>query len=151
MHVPVLNEPCNAPPHWHCSFHVINRPQSGPELKDFMRLLAIGSAYTGSKKVEVRGESSENGSSLKSFPLFVFCSEFPIEPFWLLPVFRHSHLSLLPSAFSLLPCPRLVPFFLIQDFPAGSDQLDMQRHPTNCVSRAAQAGIVTTNDSLDAI
>ena len=29
---------------------------------------------------------------------------------------------------------RLVPLFLIQHFPAGSDQLDMQRHPANGVS-----------------
>jgi hypothetical protein len=46
VHVPGLDKPCNAPPHWHCSFHGINRPQLGRGLKDFMRLVAIGSAYT---------------------------------------------------------------------------------------------------------
>ena len=47
MHMPVLNEPCNAPRYWHRSFHTINRPQPGGRLKYFMRLVAIGFAYCG--------------------------------------------------------------------------------------------------------
>ena len=47
MDVSFLKEPRNALPHRHCSFHTINRPQSGPRLKYFMRLGAIGIAYCG--------------------------------------------------------------------------------------------------------
>jgi periplasmic protein TonB len=45
VHISFLKEPRDAPPHWHCSFHIINRPQLGRQLKYFMRLVAIGFAY----------------------------------------------------------------------------------------------------------
>ena len=49
MDVSFLNEARNALPHRHCSFHTINRPQSGRRLKYFMRLDAIGFAYWGDR------------------------------------------------------------------------------------------------------
>jgi hypothetical protein len=45
MHVSGFDEPCNAPPHWHCSFHTFNWPQLSFRLKYFIRLVQIGIAY----------------------------------------------------------------------------------------------------------
>ena len=58
--VSVLDEPCNALPYRHCSFHVLNRPQSGRQLKYFMHLVAIGFAY-GRDRSEVTDVSYSSG------------------------------------------------------------------------------------------
>jgi len=58
--VSVLDEPCNALPYRHCSFHVLNRPQSGRRLKYFMHLVAIGFAY-GRDRSEVTDVSYSSG------------------------------------------------------------------------------------------
>ena len=45
VHVSFLKEARNALTYRHCSFHIINRPQTGRGLKYFMRLVAIGFGY----------------------------------------------------------------------------------------------------------
>ena len=47
MDISFLEEARNTLSYWHFGFHVINRPQSGPGLKYFMRLGGIGFSYDG--------------------------------------------------------------------------------------------------------
>ena len=65
MHVSGFDEPCNAPPDWHCSFHTINQPQLSLRLKYFIRLVGIGIAYcgeAGDHRAEL-GENAEYGET----------------------------------------------------------------------------------------
>jgi len=50
VHISFLKEARNALSYRHCSFHIINRPQSDCGLKYFIRLAAIGIAYTGERR-----------------------------------------------------------------------------------------------------
>jgi len=63
VHISGFDEPCNAPPHWHCRFHTFNQPQLSFRLKYFIPLVRIGIAYcaeAGGKKAEL-GENAKPG------------------------------------------------------------------------------------------
>jgi hypothetical protein len=58
-----LEEARNTLSYWHSSFHAITRPQSGRELKYFMRLVGIGFDY---RKEVARNQTVRKSSRVLS-------------------------------------------------------------------------------------
>ena len=53
MDISLLEEARDTLSYWHFGFHVINRPQSGRRLKDFIRLGEIGFDYRATRKASI--------------------------------------------------------------------------------------------------